>query len=258
MKISLITATYNSAATLRDTIESVLAQTYSDIEYIIKDGGSKDDTLVIAREYEPRFAGHMKIISAPDKGIYDAMNVGIQAANGEIVGLLNSDDVLASPDAVAKQMAFFDDTSVDAVYGDVLYVKEDLQTPVRYYSSKDFKPWKMKIGLMPAHPTFYCRKAIYEKYGYFSSKYKVAADFESLLRYIYINRIKCAYNPNLVVKMRTGGASSSGLASRKQIMKDHLQAFKDNGIYNNAFILSLRYPAKIWDLLSAKLIKRYE
>jgi len=253
MKISLVTSTYNSEKTIRDTVESVLSQTYDDVEYIIKDGGSKDGTLKIVKEYEPKFNGRMKIISSPDVGIYDAMNIGIKAASGDVVGLINSDDVLAEPDAVSKQMRAFGDGTVDAVYGDVLYVNEDLVTPVRYYSSAGFKPWKMRIGLMPAHPTFYCKKTVYEKFGYFNTKYKVAADFESLLRFIYINRIKCRYNHNLVVKMRTGGASSNGFSSRKQIMMDQLQAFKDNNLYADPLILSLRYPSKIIDVVKMRL-----
>jgi hypothetical protein len=132
----------------------------------------------------------------------------------------------------------------------------DTKRGVRYYSSKNFKRWKMRLGLMPAHPTFYCRKEIYEKYGYFDQSYKIAADFECLLRFIFIHRIRIVYNPMQVVTMRSGGKSSDGLASRKQIMRDHLRAFKTHGIYTNTAILSLRYFGKVWDLAVGKVRRK--
>lgn len=254
IQLSIITTTFNSASTVRDTIESVLCQTYPDIEYIIKDGGSTDSTLEIVRSYGSRFGSRMKVISRQDKGIYDGMNIGLQAASGEVVGLLNSDDVLASPQAVESQMKMFEDPSLDAVYADVEYMDENLEKIVRYYSSAGFHPDRMKFGLMPAHPTFYCKKSVYERFGYFNPDYKVAADFECLLRFLYVNRIKTAYNPTLLVRMRSGGVSSRGLVSHRQIMKEHLRAFKDNGLKNNVFRLSLRYPSKLWDLVKGKFV----
>ena len=250
MKISIITATYNSAATVRDTIESVLRQTYSDYEYIIKDGGSKDDTLSICREYEPKFGGRMKIISAPDKGIYDAMNIGIEVAAGDVVGLLNSDDFYTSNDVLQVIADTFLKNDIDAVYGDIHFVKDGaLDKQVRYYSSALFKRRYMRLGLMPAHPSFYCKKACYEKYGYFDTSFKIAADFENLLRLIFKGRIKTKYIKKDFVTMRTGGASTAGFSSRKTIMKEHLSGFKKNGIYSNAFLLSLRYFYKIYELI---------
>ena len=242
MKISIITATFNSGQTVRDTIESVLHQTYEDIEYIIKDGGSKDNTLDICREYESKFGGRMKIISAPDKGIYDAMNNGIEAATGDVVGLLNSDDFYTSND-VLQSVA-------DAFYGDIHFVKDnDLKKCVRYYSSALFKRGWMRLGFMPAHPSFYCKKECYEKLGYFDTSFKVAADFENLLRLIYKGKINTEYIKKDFVTMRTGGASTAGFASRKTIMKEHLRGLKKNGIYSNVFLLSLRYFYKIYELI---------
>lgn len=250
MKISIITATYNSATTVRDTIESVLRQTYKDYEYIIKDGGSKDDTLEICKGYESRFEGRMRIISASDKGIYDAMNKGIEAATGDVVGLLNSDDFYTSPDVLQKISESFNMNDIDAVYGDIHFVKdEDLTKCVRYYSSELFERKWMRFGFMPAHPSFYCKRSIYEKYGYFDTSYKIAADFESLLRFIYLGNIKTQYIKKDFVTMRTGGASTAGLASRRLIMEEHLIALKKNGIYSNAFLLSLRYFYKIYELI---------
>lgn len=271
MKISIITATYNSASTVRDTLDSVLLQDYKDYELIIKDGGSKDDTLAICQEYEPKFEGRMRIISAPDKGIYDAMNQGIAAATGEVVGILNSDDFYTSFDilkAVVRRFEKYPD--IDAVYGDVHYVEEEDTTRlVRYYSDKRFRRWWMRMGFMPAHPSFYCKKATYEKYkldgnkiegfkgnpscAYFNTTYKVAADFENLLRMIFVNRIKIHYVYRDFVTMRVGGASSSGYESHKQINKDHMRAFKENGVYSNYLLISLRYVYKFVELALGKI-----
>jgi glycosyltransferase involved in cell wall biosynthesis len=250
MKISIITATFNSGRTIRDTIESVLRQTYTDFEYIIKDGGSKDDTLAIVKEYAPKFGDKIKAISEPDQGIYDAMNKGIQMATGDVIGILNSDDFYTSADALQVIADTFANNDIDATYGDIHFVNDDdLSKCVRYYSSAIFRRSFMRFGLMPAHPSFYCKKAVYEKYGSFDTSYKVAADFENLLRIIYVGNIKTKYIPKDFVTMRTGGASTAGLSSRTQIMKDHLRALKANGIYSNVFLLSLRYVYKVFELV---------
>ena len=255
MKLSLITVTYNSGETLSSTIKSVLSQSYSNIEYIIVDGASKDNTVSIIKEYEPKFQGRMKWISEQDKGLYDAMNKGIQMATGEVVGIINSDDFFTSPDVLQRVAdAFEENRELDAVYGDVHFVHPDnLEKGVRYYSSKIFKRKLMKLGFMPAHPTFYLRSECFEKFGLYKTDYKIAADFEFLLRIIYKGNIRTLYLPMDMVTMRTGGASTSGLESHKRIMKEHLRAFRENGLYNNAFILALRYPYKIWELVKNKL-----
>lgn len=254
MKISVITATYNSAKTLRDTIESVLKQTFTDYEYVVIDGGSTDETLDIVREYEPTFGGRLKCYSEPDDGIYDAMNKGIQLAHGEVVGLLNSDDFYSSDDILETIAVAFEQNDIDAVYADVHYVHcENTNKQIRNYSSKPFKRRWMRFGFMPAHPSFYCKKDVYEKYGGFDTSYKVAADFEHLLRVIYKNRIRTKYIEKDFVTMRTGGASNVSLKSRMQIMQDHLVALKKNGVYSNRFLLSLRYIYKIYTLAKQKL-----
>ena len=162
MKISIVTATFNSSATLRDTIKSVLGQTYRDFEHLIIDGGSKDDTLDIVREYEPQYGGRLRWVSERDRGIYDAMNKGIAMATGDVVGILNSDDFYTSDTVLQAVAEAMQEQSVDAVYGDIHYVNEhDLTRCTRYYSSAGFRRWKMRLGWMPAHPSFYCRKKIY-------------------------------------------------------------------------------------------------
>lgn len=254
MKISIITATYNSGKTVGDTLKSVLAQTYHDYELLVVDGASKDNTLEVVKKMEPLFEGRMRYISEPDKGIYDAMNKGIRMATGDVIGILNSDDFYTSDDALACIAWTLENEKVDAVYGDIHYVDdEDLKKCVRYYSSKPFRRWMMRLGFMPAHPSFYCRKEVYEKYGAFDAEnYRVAADFENLLRLIFVNKIKTHYISKDFVTMRTGGASNSGLESHKRIMRDHLKALKKNGVYSNIFLLGLRYLYKIGEILKSK------
>lgn len=254
MTISIITATYNSGQTLTDTLESVLRQSYTDIDYVIVDGGSKDNTLDIIRRYEPRFEGRMRWISEPDKGIYDAMNKGIRMATGDVVGLLNSDDFYTSNDVLEHVARALSDPNVDAIYGDIHYVNDDdLTHCVRYYSSRVFSRGLMRLGFMPAHPSFYCRRTIYEKHGLFDTSLRVAADFENLLRLIFVNRIRTKYIPEDFVTMRTGGASSSGMVSHKRILKEHMVAYKQNGVYSNLFLEGLRYLYKIGEILVSKL-----
>lgn len=254
MKISIITATYNSGKTVGDTLKSVLVQTYHDYELLVVDGASKDNTLEVVKKMEPLFEGRMRYISEPDKGIYDAMNKGIRMATGDVIGILNSDDFYTSDDALACIAWTLENEKVDAVYGDIHYVDdEDLKKCVRYYSSKPFRRWMMRLGFMPAHPSFYCRKEVYEKFGAFDAEnYRVAADFENLLRLIFVNKIKTHYISKDFVTMRTGGASSSGLESHKRIMRDHLKALKKNGVYSNIFLLGLRYLYKIGEILKSK------
>lgn len=245
MKVSVITATWNSAATLRDTLESVLCQTYSDIEHIIIDGGSTDGTMDLVHRYEPRYNGRLRYISEPDNGIYDAMNKGITMASGEVVGILNSDDFYTAPDTLQRLMDELISSKVDAVYGDIHYVEDKNPAKcVRYYSSAGFRRWKMLLGFMPAHPSFYCRKKVYDRLGLFSTSYKVAADFEHLLRLIYIGKISIKYVPKDCVTMRTGGASTSGWASHRQILADHVRAYRENHVRSNALLDSLRYIYK--------------
>lgn len=247
MKISIITVTYNSEKTIADTIKSVLNQTYNDIEYIIIDGKSNDKTVSIIKDYIPLFNGRIKWISEKDNGIYDAMNKGIKLATGEIIGTLNADDFFTNDKIIEIiQQEFKNNNSIQAIYGDVHFVNpNNLQKCIRYYSSKVFKPSLMKLGFMPAHPSFYARKECFTQFGLYKTDYKIAADFEFLLRLIYINKISIKYIPIDMVTMRTGGASTSGYKSHILITKEHLKAFKENNIKSNIFLLLLRYIYKI-------------
>ena len=250
LKITIITATYNSEATLRDTMDSILRQTWQGYEYIVIDGASTDGTLDIIKEYEPKFEGKMRYISEPDRGIYDAMNKGFAMATGNVIGILNSDDFYTSVDVLQTIAGNFLLGEMDAVYADIHYVKnDDVTKTVRYYSSAIFRRPLMRFGLMPAHPSFYCSRAVYEKYGGFDTSYSIASDFENLLRLIYIHRIKTKYIKKDVVTMRVGGASTAGIRSRQMIMKEHLRALRAHGVHSNIFLLSLRYFYKLHEFV---------
>lgn len=257
MKISIITATFNSGTTLSDTIESVLSQTYEDWQHIIVDGGSTDNTVDIIKEFEPKYNGRLKWISERDKGLYDAMNKGIAMADGDIIGILNSDDFYSSADVLNKVTQEMSSSDIDAVYGDIHFVNDDnLNKCVRYYSSKFFRRWMMKMGYQPAHPSFYCKKKIYDKYGAFDIDFKIASDFENMLRFIYIHRIKTKYLDFDFVTMRTGGASTNGIQSHKRIISDHHKAFKKHGIITGYVMDFFRYPFKVVELMMSAITKK--
>lgn len=253
MTISLITTTYNSATTLRDTFNSVLSQTYSDIDYWVIDGASTDSTLDIIKEYEEKFNGHMHWISEADKGLYDAMNKGLIHATGDIVGILNSDDFFTSDDVletVAKTFIDVNPSELDAVYGDIHFVKPtNLNKCVRYYCSKNFRPWLMRFGYMPAHPSFYAKKELFIQYGLYSLDYKLAADFDMMVRLFCKHHIKTKYIQKDFVTMRTGGASTSNLSHRLLLTKEDAKACRHNGIYSNYIMCSLKYITKIFEFL---------
>lgn len=241
MKVSIITVCYNSAATIRDTIESVLSQSYEDIEYIIVDGASKDNTLDIVREYRTKIS---TVISEPDKGIYDAMNKGIQAATGDIVGILNSDDFYASNESVQHIVDGFND-DVDGVYADLVYVKENQPDKIsRRYSSKRFSKRKIRFGFMLPHPTYYIRTKLYEEFGLYKLGYRVAADFELITRHIS-QGIRLSRVSHVIVKMREGGISSSGLLWRIHQNLEISRACNENGIRTSILLIMFKLPFKL-------------
>ena len=228
MKISIVTVTYNSAVTLRDTMESVLAQTYKEIEYIVVDGASKDGTVNIIREYEPKFEGRMRWVSEKDRGLYDAMNKGFRMAIGDVIGIINSDDLLAEPQAIEKVMnVFMQNKHADAVYADLFYVAQhDTSKIIRNWVSGKQRPFR--YGWHPAHPTFYVKREIYQKYGLFDLDFKLAADFELMLRLIERYHIKAVYLQEPLVRMRLGGATSKNLKNIIKGNRECIQAFKKN------------------------------
>lgn len=246
MRISIITATYNSSAHIADCVKSVNDQTYRDIEHIIVDGASKDNTVKIIEETPNRVA---KIVSEPDKGIYDAMNKGISLATGDVVGILNSDDFFTSDDVIDTVVDAFNKNDIDALYGDVHFVDpDDLNKCVRYYSSAIFKPSLFRFGFMPAHPSFYMKRECYEKHGLYALDYKIASDYDLLIRYLYKEKIKYKYIKKDFVTMRTGGVSTENFNSRVTLNKEIVRACRKYGIYTNLFMLGLKYLYKIFEL----------
>ncbi|AFR02750.1 glycosyl transferase [Pectobacterium carotovorum subsp. carotovorum] len=226
MKVSIITATYNSAKTISDTLKSLNAQTYPDIEYIIIDGGSKDNTLSLIKSSCSRVS---VIISEPDKGIYDALNKGILSATGDIIGFLHSDDFFAYPDAVKDIVDAMRESNADAVYGDLNYISStDNDVIVRKWVSGGFDINKMKLGWMPPHPTFYMKRACYQRFGSFDLSYRISADYDSLLRYLWIHKVTVKYIPKVIINMRVGGMSNRSLSNMIMKTKEDVKAMKSN------------------------------
>lgn len=246
-KISIITATYNSAATIKDTLETVANQTYPNIEHIIVDGLSTDDTVAIAKAY------NVTIISERDKGLYDAINKGIQASTGSIVGILNSDDFFPNSNCIQLVANAFE-ANVDAVYGNIAFVHpSNLNKIVRQYNSAHFTPHKFKYGYMPAHPSFYATKACFEQYGYYHIDYIIAADYELLMRFMYTHNISTTYINHNLVYMRTGGVSNQNLKSRWVLNKEIIKACNANNVSTNMLLLSLKYFNKIGEFIKPRI-----
>lgn len=255
LKISIITATYNSGKTIRDTLSSVLNQSYKNYELIIKDGGSNDNTVEICREYENIFEGRLKVISEPDKGIYDAMNRGIDNASGDIVGILNSDDFYTSDDIldrIAKE--FSADKDLDAIYGDIHFVSPDNLTKcTRYYSSSYFRPSLLRFGFMPAHPSFYVRKEVYDKYGLYDLQFRTSSDFEWIVRLFAKYHIRAKYIKKDFVTMRTGGESTAGIEAKRKVNNDIVASLKKHGIFTCGAFKYIRYAWKGIELIYTKI-----
>lgn len=253
MKVSIITTAYNSSRTISDTIESVLQQTYTNIEYWVIDGNSTDDTIEIIKSYLDAFQGRLHYISEPDRGIYDAMNKGIKLCSGDIVGILNSDDFFSSDEVIERVVAKFSD-AVDAVYGDVHFVEaENTDKCVRYYSGKLFRPYMVKFGFIAPHPSFYIRKRIFDEYGPYSPDYKISGDFELIARFCYKYNIKTKYLHLDFVTMRVGGASTHGIQARILGLKESIEACKKIGVKTNKYMISCKYIIKI---ISSLLIRK--
>lgn len=228
MKVSLITATFNSGKTLADTLSSLESQTYQNIEYIIIDGSSTDDTLNVIKVNSTRVS---KIISEEDSGIYDALNKGIRHASGDIIGFLHSDDILAYPDAIKDVVDMFEINNSEAVYGDLDYVsRSNTSNIIRSWKSTGYSRYKIIFGWMPPHPAFYMKRSCYERLGGFAIDYKISADYESLLRYLWTHRISLSHIPKVLVKMRLGGISNRSITSVIKKSFEDIKAMKTHGI----------------------------
>lgn len=227
MRISIITVVFNNCATIASALDSVLGQRYDDIELIVIDGASTDGTREVLARYESRIA---VLVSERDAGMYDALNKGISLATGDVIGFLHADDLLADGDALARVAAAMADTSIDAVYGDLVYVRKDDPSHVlRTWNAGGFAPEKLNLGWMPPHPTFYARRSIYERLGNFDTTFRIAADYDCMLRFLKAG-IRVRYMPHLQVRMRVGGASNRSLANIVRKSREDFRALRKNEI----------------------------
>lgn len=241
--VSIVTVCFNSVKTLGQTIESVLAQDYPRIEHIVVDGGSTDGTIEIMREYAGKVA---VFITERDRGIYDAMNKGIGRASGQIVGMLNSDDVYMDSRVISELIAALSAAGSDAVFADLVYVDQDGGGRVRrYYDSGGWRPSRFRYGWMPAHPTFFIKREWYEHCGLFSLDYRIAADFEMLVRLLHRGGASFTHVPRAVVKMRVGGVSTRGLRHSLLLNREIVRACRANGIWTALPLVLLKAPAKL-------------
>lgn len=239
MKVTVITAAYNSASTIRDTLESVVGQDYPYVEYVVIDGTSSDETLSIIKKYSNRIT---KIISEPDQGIYDAINKGIRAASGDIIAILHADDVYAHPQVLSRVVQSMQSNHVDAVYGDLLYVQRDHPDKVvRHWKSGSYHHGLFLKGWMPPHPSFFLKRSCYERHGIYTDKLVSAADYELMLRMLHKYRVSVAYLPEVLVRMRVGGVSNKSLKNRIRANREDREAWRMNGLHPGLLTL-IRKP----------------
>ena len=242
-KVSIITVCYNSGNTIEDTLLSVINQSYPNIEYIVIDGVSTDNTLSIINKYKDKIT---KVVSEKDNGIYDAINKGIRLATGDIIANLNSDDFYIDNNVIADVVATFEKEKTSTLYADLYYVDAvDTNKIVRYWKSKQYKEGLFLKGWMPPHPTFFVKKEVYQKYGLFDLQFKSAADYEIMLRFIHRFKASISYLPRVIVKMRVGGVSNSSLKNRIKANQEDRKAWEVNGLKPHTFTLIFKPLSKL-------------
>lgn len=249
LRVSLITVCYNAAKTIGATLESVRRQRNVAIEYHIVDGASTDGTQDVIRAAVPALEAAgvtVRYTSEPDRGLYDAINKGVARATGDLVGILNADDVFDSEDVLAEVVTAFADGSLEAVYGDVRFVRGSSEKTIRYYSSRHWKPWMHNWGYMPAHPTVYVRRSVFDRFGAYRSDYAISADFEWMVRVFCRGRVVRRYLPRCLVRMRLGGKSTAGLGAMLQLNRENVRANRANGYFS---ILPMMLPKYFYKIL---------
>ena len=242
IKISIITVTFNRANVIHNAIEGVLRQKYKNYEYIIVDGASKDHTIDILKEYEQKFEGRMRWISEPDKGLYDAINKGIKMATGDVVGIINSDDFFHIDESFNIIADAFKNDDAEAIYGDTRLLFDNGHEKIN--SCAGFRTWMYRIGMMPGHQSFYIKRNLFEKLGYYKLGYRIAADFELLVRFMYVNKVKTKYVPKAYFTFRMGGVSTQ-LSNKLLLNKETVRALRENGLYACMPMIWLKYIFKI-------------
>lgn len=242
MKISIVTAVYNRQSTIAQAINSVQSQSYDDVEHILQDGGSSDGSLEIINTLANL---NTHVISTPDGGIYDAINKGISRTTGDVIGLMHSDDYFASDAVLAKVAAAFQQSDIDGVYGDLDYVSaSDTNRVIRRWTSGDVTQSKLQRGWMPPHPTLYLRRSVFERFGNYDTSYKISADYDAMLRWLWTHQIKLAYIPEVMVKMRVGGESNRSFGRILRKSREDYHALRKNGV-GGAWALGLKNTRKI-------------
>jgi glycosyltransferase involved in cell wall biosynthesis len=246
-KISIITICFNSQETIEDTLRSVHEQSYQNIEHVIVDGASTDATMEIVKKYQ---TDKMVLISEKDHGLYDALNKGFKLATGDVIGVLHSDDFLANANSIRDLAQIFNQNpNCDAVSASVdIFKPNQMNQAYRKYNASKFKLWQFRIGNQPPHPGFYIKKKAFDQIGYFNSSYKISGDFDWLLRGLLKEKIKVVFSELVLVHMRDGGISSSGVKSKKIMNKENLRVLKSHGIYSNSIMIYCKYFLKIFQL----------
>lgn len=249
-KVSILTVCFNSAKTIEDTIKSVIMQDYSNIEYILIDGKSTDNTLEVIQKYKGQLS---RIISEKDKGMYDGLNKGLKLATGEIIGILNADDFYTEKNIISSVVDKLAKEKTDALYGDLYYVEEkDTDKVKRYWRSGAYRPGAFIRGWMPPHPTFFVKKEIYDRYGGFNLELRSAADYELMLRFIHKHKIKLSYLEKVMVKMRVGGMSNANLQNRYKANREDKKAWELNGLTPRKYTFWLKPLRKIGQFIKKK------
>jgi glycosyltransferase involved in cell wall biosynthesis len=251
MRITVITACYNSARVVGTALRSVAGQSHRDTEHIIVDGGSTDGTVEQIRAWAAQADDRVQWISEPDRGMYDAINKGIRMATGDVIGILNADDFFEDDRVLARVAERFEASDrPDAIYADIRFIRDpDRHRTVRYYSAKHWKPWMLRWGFMPPHPSVYIRREWFERLGLYKTDYHIAADYELLIRYLWKAGLKSVYVPACFVTMRMGGKSTKGWRSNLLLNREIVRGNRENGVYTNLAMLVPKYAFKVWEFM---------
>jgi glycosyltransferase involved in cell wall biosynthesis len=254
MRISILTACLDQADLLPGVLTSLAAQTHLDREHVMIDGASRDGTVALIRDWESRHPdARLRWISEPDQGMYDALNKGIRMATGEVVGLLHADDFFAAEDVLARVSAAFEDPSVDCVFGDVRFVREpDLARTVRHYRARHFRLWMLRFGFMPPHPSFFARRELFERLGDYRTDYRIAADYELLVRFLWRHRVRYQYLDMTMTRMRLGGMSTRSWRSNLILNQEIVRGCRANGLWTALPLLGFKYLFKVFEFMNTR------